>query len=100
MTTQNSTKQITAKLVKSNASENLVWEIAITNSRSKKRYCKTARKALSYIFFIKKEKQCCIKGCIANVILLAVIDCPADKPVKLSDNLIHIRLNIFQHFCL
>lgn len=61
MTTQNSTKQITAKLVKSNASENLIWEIAITNSRSKKRYCKTARKALSCIFFIKKEKNLTIE---------------------------------------
>lgn len=61
MTTQNSTKQITAKLVKSNASENLVWEISITNSRCKKHYCKTARKTLSYVFFLKKEKNVTIE---------------------------------------
>ena len=61
MDTKNSTKQISAKLVKSNASENLVWEISITNSRSKKHYCKTARKALSYIFIIKKEKNVSIE---------------------------------------
>lgn len=51
------TREITAKLVKSNASENLVWEVSITNSRSKKHYCKTARKALSFIFILKKEKN-------------------------------------------
>jgi len=50
-------KQITAQLVKSNASDFMVWEISVTNSRSKKHYCKTARKALSYIFILKKEKN-------------------------------------------
>ena len=57
MKNQNETKQITAQLVKSNASENLVWEVSITGSRSKKHYCKTARKALSLLFIIKKEKN-------------------------------------------
>lgn len=57
MNNQNETKQITAQLVKSNASENLVWEVSITNSRCKKHYCKTARKTLSYLFILKKEKQ-------------------------------------------
>ena len=57
MKNQNATKQITAQLVKSNASENLVWEVSITNSRSKKHYCKTARKTLSYLFVLKKEKD-------------------------------------------
>ena len=57
MKNQNVNQQITAQLVKSNASENLVWEVSITNSRSKKHYCKTARKALSYIFILKKEKN-------------------------------------------
>ena len=57
MTNQSSTKQLTAKLVKSNASEHLVWEISITNSRCKKHYCKTARKALNCIFLIKNEKN-------------------------------------------
>lgn len=61
MTTQNSTKQITAKLVKSNASENLVWEVSITNSRCKKHYCKTARKTLSYLYILKKEKNVTIE---------------------------------------
>lgn len=61
MTNQNTTKQITAKLVKSNASEHLVWEISVTNSRMKKHYCKTARKALSCIFLIKKEKSVAIE---------------------------------------
>lgn len=61
MNNQKSTKQITAKLVKSNVSEHLVWEISITNSRSKKHYCKTARKALSCIFLIKKEKSVAIE---------------------------------------
>ena len=50
-------KQITAQLVKSNASDFMVWEISVTNSRSKKHYYKTARKALSYIFILKKEKN-------------------------------------------
>lgn len=57
MNNQNETKQITAQLVKSNASEYLVWEVSVTGSRCKKHYCKTARKALSYIFILKKEKQ-------------------------------------------
>ena len=57
MKNQNETKQITAQLVKSNASENLVWEVSITNSRSKKHYCKTARKTLSLLFILKKEKN-------------------------------------------
>lgn len=55
MDNQKSDKQITAQLVKSNVSEFLVWEIAVTNSRRKKHYCKNARKALSFIFFLKKE---------------------------------------------
>ena len=58
MTNQNTTKQITAKLVKSNVSEHLVWEISVTNSRFKKHYCKTA---LSCIFLIKKEKSVAIE---------------------------------------
>lgn len=57
MKNQNVSQQITAQLVKSNASENLVWEVSITNSKCKKHYCKTARKALSYLFILKKEKN-------------------------------------------
>lgn len=57
MKNQNETKQLTAQLVKSNASENMVWEVSITNSRSKKHYCKTARKTLSLLFILKKEKN-------------------------------------------
>lgn len=57
MKNQNVNQQITAQLVKSNASENLVWEVSITNSKCKKHYCKTARKALSYLFILKKEKN-------------------------------------------
>lgn len=55
MKNQKSDKQITAQLVKSNVSEFLVWEIAVTNSRRKKHYCKNARKALSFLFILKKE---------------------------------------------
>lgn len=57
MKNQNVNQQITAQLVKSNASENLVWEVSVTNSKCKKHYCKTARKALSYLFILKKEKN-------------------------------------------
>lgn len=57
MKNQNETKQLTAQLVKSNASENLVWEVSVTNSRAKKHYCKTARKALSLLFILRKEKN-------------------------------------------
>ena len=57
MKNQKTDQQITAQLVKSNASENLVWEVSISNSRCKKHYCKTARKALSFIFILKKNKQ-------------------------------------------
>lgn len=57
MKNQKTDQQITAQLVKSNASENLVWEVSISNSRCKKHYCKTARKALSFIFILKKDKQ-------------------------------------------
>ena len=57
MKNQNETRQLTAQLVKSNASENMVWEVSITNSRSKKHYCKTARKTLSLLFILKKEKN-------------------------------------------
>ena len=60
MKNQNVNQQITAQLVKSNASENLVWEVSITNSRSKKHYCKTARKTLSYLFILKKKKNIAI----------------------------------------
>ena len=55
MEKQNANQQITAQLVKSNASENMVWEIAVTNSRRKKHYCKTARKTLSFLFIYKKQ---------------------------------------------
>lgn len=57
MKNQKNNQQITAQLVKSNASENLVWEVSITNSRCKKHYCKTARKTLSFLFILKKEKN-------------------------------------------
>lgn len=60
MKNQNVNQQITAQLVKSNASENLVWEVSITNSRCKKHYCKTARKTLSYLFILKKKKNIAI----------------------------------------
>lgn len=55
MENQKTIKQITAQFVKSNASENLVWEVSVTNSRRKKHYCKTARKALSLLFILKKD---------------------------------------------
>lgn len=55
MKNQNVAQQITAQLVKSNASENLVWEVSVTNSRRKKHYCKNARKTLSFLFILKKE---------------------------------------------
>lgn len=55
MENQNANQQLTAQLVKSNASEFLVWEVAITNSRKKKHYCKNARKALNLLFILKKE---------------------------------------------
>lgn len=55
MNNQKENQQIVANLVKSNASENLVWEISVTNSRRKKHYCKTARKTLSYLFILKKD---------------------------------------------
>ena len=62
MKNQNETKQLTAQLVKSNASENMVWEVSITNSRKKKHYCKNARKALSYLFILKKETGLAIEN--------------------------------------
>ncbi len=55
MENQKATQQITAQLVKSNASENLVWEVSVTNSRRKKHYCRNARKTLSFLFILKKE---------------------------------------------
>ena len=55
MKNQNANQQISAQLVKSNASEYLVWEVSITNSRKKKHYCKNARKTLSFLFILKKE---------------------------------------------
>lgn len=55
MEKQKANQQITAQLVKSNASENLVWEISVTNSRRKKHYCKNARKTLSFLFIFKKQ---------------------------------------------
>ena len=60
MEKKNATQQITAQLVKSNASEYLVWEVSVSNSRCKKHYCKTATKTLSYIFFLKKQKNIAI----------------------------------------
>ena len=56
MENQKANQQITAQLVKSNASENLVWEVSVSNSRCKKHYCKTARKTLSFLFILRKEK--------------------------------------------
>ena len=55
MENQKASQQITAQLVKSNASENLVWEVSVTNSRRKKHYCLNARKTLSFLFILKKE---------------------------------------------
>ena len=55
MENQKATQQITAQLVKSNASENLVWEVSVTTSRRKKHYCRNARKTLSFLFILKKE---------------------------------------------
>lgn len=55
MKNQSTTRQISAQLVKSNASEFLVWEVSVTNSRRKKHYCKNARKTLGYLFILKKE---------------------------------------------
>lgn len=55
MKNQSVNQQICAQLVKSNASEFLVWEVSITNSRRKKHYCKNARKALGFLFILKKE---------------------------------------------
>lgn len=55
MKSQSSNQQLSAHLVKSNATEFLVWEVLITNSRKKKHYCKTARKALGLLFILKKE---------------------------------------------
>jgi hypothetical protein len=57
MENQKANQQIVAQLVKSNASENLVWEVSVTNSRCKKHYCKTARKTLSFLFILRKEKD-------------------------------------------
>ena len=57
MENQKANQQITAQLVKSNASENLVWEVSVSNSRCKKHYCKTARKTLSFLFILRKEKD-------------------------------------------
>ena len=62
MKNQNANQQISAQLVKSNASEYLVWEVSITNSRKKKHYCKNARKALSYLFILKKETGLAIEN--------------------------------------
>jgi len=58
MKNQQAEKQIVAQLVKSNASEYLVWEISITGSRRKKHYCKTAKKTLGFLYILKKQTGC------------------------------------------
>ncbi len=55
MKNQSATQQISAQLVRSNASEFLVWEVSVTNSRRKKHYCKNARKTLGFLYILKKE---------------------------------------------
>lgn len=55
MKNQSSNQQLRAQLVQSNASDYLVWEVSVTNSRKKKHYCKNARKTLGFLFLLQKE---------------------------------------------
>lgn len=61
MKNQNANQQISPQR-KSQPRSFLVWEVSITNSRKKKHYCKNARKALSYLFILKKETGLAIEN--------------------------------------
>lgn len=48
-------KEIYVSVVKSNNSDNKVWAVAITGEEQPKAHCKTAYKAMRYMFLLKKQ---------------------------------------------
>ena len=48
-------REIIVSVVKSNRSENNVWAVAITGDEQPSAHCKSAYKAMRYMFFLKKQ---------------------------------------------
>lgn len=48
-------REIIVSVVKSNNSDNKVWAVAITGEEQPKAHCKTAYKAMRYMFLLKKQ---------------------------------------------
>lgn len=48
-------KQIIVSVVKSNKSDNNVWAVAITGDEQPCAYCKSAYKAMKFMFHLKKQ---------------------------------------------
>ncbi len=62
------TRVIIASVVKSNTSNNNVWAVAITGSKQPSVHCKTAFKAMRYMFLLKKKTGLSIsENCLARL---------------------------------
>ena len=48
-------REIIALIVKSNKSDNNVWEVSITGEEQPSAHCKTAYKAMRFMFLLKKQ---------------------------------------------
>ena len=48
-------REIIASIVKSNNSDNNVWAVSITGDEQPSAHCKTAYKAMRYMFLLKKQ---------------------------------------------
>lgn len=48
-------REIIVSVVKSNKSDNNVWAVAITGDEQPSAYCKSAYKAMRFMFFLKKQ---------------------------------------------
>lgn len=48
-------REIIASIVKSNNSDNNVWAVSITGDEQPSAYCKTAYKAMRFMFLLKKQ---------------------------------------------
>lgn len=61
-------KQIIAAVVKSNQSDNNVWAVSITGEEQPASYCKSAYKAMRFMFMLKKQTGFSISGtCLSEL---------------------------------
>ena len=56
------TKEIIVSVVKSNKSDNNVWAVAISGDEQPSAHCKSAYKAMRFMFMLKKQTGVYISG--------------------------------------